>query len=134
MDSSVETLASVLTAGRTSPEEGDPRRVASATLRTVKEAPRSGEVAGSSKAERAAQVTEETAARLAERLERMMNDIHGTQVKFRVERIAKGEGSLSFAVVDRESGEIIREFPPEQVKTVLDGIQSGYGLLVDESA
>ena len=73
-----------------------------------------------------------TADRIANDLERVMSN---TQVQFRVLNDNKG-GALNFAIVDRETGEVVREFPPRTVRELTEkgSLESGHGLLVDKPA
>ena len=78
----------------------------------------------------------EVAKRLAENLRQALSDIKSTKVSFDVTIAQRGESTLSFQVVDTESGEVIREFPPEVAESLNTRAEltSGKGLLVEEAA
>ncbi len=78
----------------------------------------------------------EDATRLAENIQKALNDINGTKVSFDVSIQAEGRSSLSFQVIDSDSGEVIREFPPEIFEYLSHraDLAEGKGLLVEDLA
>lgn len=70
--------------------------------------------------------------RQAKRLEEKLNR---TSVQFEVKLGADENDLLRFKVVDQESGEIIKEFPPGELDATIQQVDAGGSLsLVDESA
>ena len=139
MNSSVDGIA---TAAAGIPVDGNPPRNQVNGRQADAEAPRSGEVVGAETTEGSAaeaagidpQASDEAAQRLAEQLERAINDAHGTQVKFRVQTVGGETRALSFAVIERETGKVVREFPPEEAVAAVQRAQQAAGVLVDQSA
>lgn len=68
-------------------------------------------------------------------LERVLSRASGgTKVKFSADSPADGSrGKINFQVVDKESGEVVRSFPSEEIKKVIEASNAsfGEGLLVD---
>jgi uncharacterized FlaG/YvyC family protein len=74
---------------------------------------------------------------VAENLKKVFNEIRSTKVAFDVSIQQSGISSLSFQVIDTESGEVVREFPPEIAKSLNHEAltaERAKGLLVEESA
>jgi uncharacterized FlaG/YvyC family protein len=84
----------------------------------------------------AAVPSEEDANKLAQQLEQAINEVHGKQIRFRVQRIQDGSSPVNFAVIDTETGKVVREFPPKELMSLSEGpaLQNGHGVLVDEPA
>ena len=84
----------------------------------------------------AREVTLESAQKVAENLKRAFHEINSTTVSFDVAIQESGASSLSFQVIDTESGKVVREFPPEIAKSLNHkiGQSDKRGVLVEESA
>lgn len=70
---------------------------------------------------------------MAKRFENLINQARGTEIKFHVDKEVEG-GSFNFAVVDSETGEIIRKFPPEEVVKAVEKNEheeASQGILLD---
>lgn len=81
-----------------------------------------------------AQKKEDTAEKLSKRLEQALNNVAGTKVSFGVETVAQEDtGDINFRVVDKDTGETVREFPPESLYSFEKALasDSSTGLLVD---
>ncbi len=78
----------------------------------------------------------EVAQKLAENIRAALQDIKSTKVSFDVSIAQRGDSTLSFQVIDTESGEVVREFPPEVAESLnhRSELSSGKGLLVEEAA
>lgn len=79
-------------------------------------------------------MSSEEAEQLARDLEKAINQLHGTELKFRVRTETSG-GAINFTVVDKETGEVLREVPAKSVVGFAErsgGLREG--LLVDEPA
>lgn len=82
------------------------------------------------------EISLEKGEKLAEKLEQAINQVHGTEVKFRVMSQAEEGTVVNFAVIDKETGKVLREFPPESVKALAEGsnLEDGQGIFVDAPA
>lgn len=82
------------------------------------------------------QIDQEQAEKMAKKLEQVLNGAHATQVQFRVESIRKGKNSLNFAVIDKETGKIVREFPLKNAAAIIEKqtISGPHGVLLDKIA
>ena len=72
----------------------------------------------------------------AKSFEDLINKISPTQVKFGVSVSAEVGKAINFRVVEKESGKVVREFPPEslrEMKTMADR-NGGNGLLINQAA
>ena len=72
--------------------------------------------------------------KLSQRLEQALNTVAGTKVSFGVEKVTQGDsGDINFRVVDKDTGETVREFPPESLYSFEKALanNSETGLLVD---
>ena len=80
-------------------------------------------------------IDEEHAREISEALEKAINDIHGTQVKFSVSAAKDDRNVFYFQVVKTETGEVVRQFPPEETTNVIEKAKTAQqsGLLVDYS-
>ena len=78
------------------------------------------------------QVSEEQAKKIAEEIESAIKP-RGTGVRFNVSVGEQKFGSLNFQVVNNETGEVVREFPSEELMEVTRKLSNG-GFLVDETA
>ena len=80
-----------------------------------------------------AEKTEDTAEKVSKRLEQALNNVAGTKVSFGVETVAQDTGDINFRVVDKDTGETVREFPPESLYSFEKALasESSTGLLVD---
>jgi uncharacterized FlaG/YvyC family protein len=113
-------------ARETVPEEVD-RAVARATEK-LREKPQQSEM------------SYEDARQVAQDLENFLNSSRETVVKFEVSLIGEqssGGNPFQFQVVDRETGEIVRQFPPGDLFGMahdLDAQDDLAGLVVDKSA
>jgi uncharacterized FlaG/YvyC family protein len=87
-------------------------------------------------AEKAKGRSEESAAKLAARLEQAINDAFGTSVRFSVSPREEGPDSVSFQIIEKESGEVLREFPEDEVRQLVtrEDIQTGQGIFVEAAA
>jgi uncharacterized FlaG/YvyC family protein len=158
INSSVEQVlapnAMPTAASKASPVEGGPKRCVdvvrggrdealdSSEMVVVNEANhavksvRSGDEKPAEETEAEVVPSEEDAAKLAQRLEQAINEVHGKQVRFRVKPIQDGSSPVNFAVIDTETGKVVREFPPKELMSLAKGaaLQKGQGVLVDEPA
>lgn len=77
----------------------------------------------------------ETASKLVENLTKALDQIKGTKVSFAIAREA-GANKLRFQVIDTDSGEVVREFPPEIAESLSHRTElaAGKGLLVEDAA
>ena len=66
---------------------------------------------------------------LTKDLNRVFENTHG--IRF---RIAPDSGDLIVQVVDRESDEVLRTIPPEQLQSFARSLDEGTGLLLDDRA
>jgi uncharacterized FlaG/YvyC family protein len=74
---------------------------------------------------------------LAQRLEQVLNESSQTEVQFSVSaQEGEGSNSLSLRVVDKETGEVVREFPSEEIRSLArrEDLASGQGIFVDSPA
>lgn len=85
-----------------------------------------GKATGESYSEEQLQEAKERAKELESKLSR-------TKVQFKVE-VNSEDDSLKFQVVDAETGQVLRVFPPDEMPTMLTNASSGLGSLVDEAA
>lgn len=127
--STAKGRSAVQAAGSVAPQEvfGE-RPVMSVQARPIA-APREKPVPGEFPAEG---LSKEKAERLAKELEEEINSKKGTQVEFRV---SEGEYTFNFAVVEKETGEIVREFPPKELMVMAKRARESlaHGVMVDES-
>ncbi len=82
-------------------------------------------------------VNRQDAEVVAKRLEKVLNDSAQTQVQFSVSaEEGSGTNSLSLRVVDKETGEVVREFPSEEIRNLArrEDFASGQGIFVDSPA
>jgi uncharacterized FlaG/YvyC family protein len=81
-------------------------------------------------------LSEETALQFAEDVEKHLNKFGDTQVQFSVKITEDTAHGINFQVVDKESGKVLREFPPESLRELKTSvsIQNGVGLLLDSAA
>lgn len=77
-------------------------------------------------------LSKEHAEKLAKELEEEINNQKGTQVEFQV---SEGEYTFNFAVVEKETGKIVREFPPKELMMMAKRARESLaqGVMVDES-
>lgn len=78
---------------------------------------------------------EEQAKKAAKVLENAINSVSNTTVKFEADKIANGD--LRFKVVDRETGRVVRQFPPGEIISLADQViatKDTSGILFDEAA
>lgn len=78
----------------------------------------------------AAEVSE-AESKLAEYLQTVASNNGKTSVKFDVQAQREGEHLLSFRVVNEDTGEVIREFPPEELVKAHLGLDKKSGMLLD---
>jgi uncharacterized FlaG/YvyC family protein len=76
----------------------------------------------------------QTAEKLVENLRNVLASIKSTKVSFDVSIQAEGRSSLSFQVIDTNSGEVVREFPPEIAESLSHRTElaAGKGLLFED--
>jgi len=79
-------------------------------------------VSDSQDSEKASKLSKEEAEKEAKDLEQLLNKPAETEIKFNVSLVGTGEKSsvtdFKFQVVDKETGKIIRQFPPEDINGV----------------
>lgn len=87
------------------------------------------------KGEKKVELSEEEARDIAKSLEKYLNEVHGTKVKFNVSLAHDEANAFSFQVVEKKTGRVVRQFPPEDVMGVAQGVgvSVGQGVLVDDS-
>ena len=81
-------------------------------------------------------LTKEQANELAVRLEKAINAAFGKEIRFNVSAEKSQSNRFNFQVVDSKTGEVVRQFPSEELTKVASGIEDrgGQGLLVDSPA
>ncbi len=80
-------------------------------------------------------LTREEAERIVRDLEEILKDVSPTALKFEVSQEENDDSAFSFKVIDRETGKVIRQFPPDEALSVLMKLDSknGAGLILNES-
>lgn len=78
----------------------------------------------------------DTASRLVENLKKAIDHIKSTQVTFDVGGKDNPATDLRFRVIDKDSGEVVREFPPVVAESLSHRTElaQGKGLLVEDAA
>lgn len=78
----------------------------------------------------------ESAAKLAKQLEKALNDAFGTKVRFNVASQADSGDAFSFQIIEKESGEVLREFPEDTVRSLVsrEDLELGQGVFFDTAA
>ena len=93
-----------------------------------------GQVAEEKDQDAPERVSFETASKLAENVANALDHIKGTKVSFRISS-DEGVHKLRFQVIDTDSGEVVREFPPEIAESLSHRTEltQGKGLLVEDA-
>ena len=108
--------------------------IASSETSAVSEVAESGsdKVKGEGSGEEHATAIE--AEQAVQNLKQALENIKATKIAFNVDRIRDDKIAMSFQVVDAESGEVVREFPPEIEKSLSHRTEEASlkGLLVDD--
>lgn len=95
------------------------------------------DVQASKDAREKTKLSREDAEKLAEDLERQINTPTDTVIRFRVAAPADSadKSNFRFQVVDRDTGKVLRQFPPEDISGIKERIRDkGLGVLVDSAA
>lgn len=65
-----------------------------------------------------------------------LNEVSKTKVKFQFASAGAGGADIRFQILDKESGEVVREFPPDTINEIKEKIEDGdySGIVINKTA
>ena len=120
-----------------SPQQSAPESVSRPEI-PVRELPSQASATAVEAVAKAPEISRAKASEFAKEIEQALNDsANNTVVKFNVSLVEEAsQNSFKFQIVDKSTGKVVRQFPPEDILNIRDRIKATPpqgGILVDSS-